>query len=80
MRFTLIESSGRPCAAAKRAEPWPSSAPRPTPAAVASARATTAAASPKRGPPGSRPSCVSSIAQAIVEPMVMVSMPARLQA
>src|SRR5665647_1402031 len=44
MRFTLIESSGRPCAAAKRAEPWPSSAPRPTPAAVASARATTAAA------------------------------------
>ena len=35
MRFTLIESSGRPCAAAKRAEPWPSSTPRPSPAPVA---------------------------------------------
>ena len=39
-----------------------------------------ARASPKRGPSGSRPRSVSSMAQAMVEPMVMVSMPARLQA
>ena len=79
-----MESSGCPASEARRQEPCASLSPKPSRAAVFFTISTMEAAFPKeRSMPVSasvtRPFSKSSMAQAIVLPIVMVSIPSSLQ-